>query len=378
MCPLAGERTQALARASKASTRVSSTLRSKRPTFRPDAGATVNPDWTVIDGLQYSAWSREIFEQMHEGGLNAVHVTIAYHENTRETLTRFGEWNQRFEAYPDLIRPVYEPADIDRAKVEGRIGIIFGAQNCSPIEDEIRLVEVMRRLGLMIMQLTYNNQSLLACGCYEEEDSGLTRFGQQVIREMNRVGMVVDMSHSAERSTLEAIDYSEQPVIISHANPSHFHPALRNKSDKVLDAVAANEGLLGFSLYPFHLKDGPQCTLESFADMVAWTAERMGVNRIGFGSDLCQAQPQSVLEWMRVGRWSKVMDYGEGSASDAGWPEPLSWFADNRDFPGIVSALRSKGFSEEELGLIMGSNWVDLLTRVAQLPYGLMESGAEP
>ena len=130
----------------------------------------------------------------------------------------------------------------------------------------------------------------------QEEDSGLTRFGQQVIREMNRVGMVVDMSHSAERSTLEAINYSEQPVIISHANPSHFHPALRNKSDKVLDAVAANEGLLGFSLYPFHLKDGPQCTLESFADMVAWTAERMGVNRIGFGSDLCQAQPQSVLE----------------------------------------------------------------------------------
>ena len=338
----------------------------------------MNPDWTVIDGLQYSAWSREIFEQMHEGGLNAVHVTIAYHENTRETLTRLGEWNQRFETYPDLIRPVYEPADIDRAKAEGRIGIIFGAQNCSPIEDEIRLVEVMRRLGLMIMQLTYNNQSLLACGCYEEEDSGLTRFGQQVIREMNRVGMVVDMSHSAERSTLEAIDYSEQPVIISHANPSHFHPALRNKSDKVLDAVAANEGLLGFSLYPFHLKDGPQCTLESFADMVAWTADRMGVNRIGFGSDLCQAQPQSVLEWMRVGRWSKVMDYGEGSANNAGWPEPLSWFADNRDFPGIVNALREKGFSEEELGLIMGGNWLDLLKRVAQSPSASLESGAEP
>ena len=114
----------------------------------------MKPDWTVIDGLQYSAWSREIFEQMHEGGLNAVHVTIAYHENTRQTLTRFGEWNQRFEAYPNLIRPVYEPADIGRAKAEGRMGIIFGAQNCSPIEDEIRLVEVMRRLGLMIMQLT--------------------------------------------------------------------------------------------------------------------------------------------------------------------------------------------------------------------------------
>ena len=176
----------------------------------------MNPEWLVIDGLQYSAWSREIFEQMREGGLDAVHVTIAYHENTRETLTRLGEWNQRFESYPDLIRPVYQPTDIAKAKAEGRVGIIFGAQNCSPIEDEIRLVEVMRRLGLMIMQLTYNNQSLLACGCYEEEDSGLTRFGKQVIAEMNRVGMVVDMSHSAERSTLEAVDCSAQPLSLIH------------------------------------------------------------------------------------------------------------------------------------------------------------------
>ena len=196
----------------------------------------------------------------------------------------------------------------------------------------------------MIMQLTYNNQSLLACGCYEE-----ARQRPDPIRAAGRSrdepGRHGDR-HVTQRGALhlEAIDYSEQPVIISHANPSHFHPALRNKSDKVLDAIAANEGLLGFSLYPFHLKDGPQCTLEGFADMVAWTADRMGIERIGFGSDLCQAQPQSVLEWMRTGRWSKVMDYGEGSSSNAGWPDPLNWFADNRDFPGIVAALREKVF----------------------------------
>lgn len=327
----------------------------------------MHADWIVVDGLQYSAWSREIFEQMRQGGLNAVHVTIAYHENTRETLTRMGEWNSRFEAMSDLIRPVREPEDILKAKREGRIGIIFGAQNCSPIEDEIRLIEIMRQLGLMIMQLTYNNQSLLACGCYEDEDSGLTRFGKQVIREMNRVGMVIDMSHSAERSTLEAIDYSEQPVIISHANPSHFHPARRNKSNNVIDAIAANEGLMGFSLYPFHLKSGPDCTLEDFCDMVVWTAERLGVNRIGFGSDLCQNQPQSVLEWMRNGRWSKTTDYGEGSSGNAGWPDSLSWFKDNRDFPGIAQALSVRGFSDQEMAQIMGGNWIELLQRVASI-----------
>lgn len=312
----------------------------------------------TIDGLQYSNWSREIFEQMHAGGVSAVHATLVYHENTRETLSRFGDWNRRFEQHSDLIMPVYEAEDIRRAQESNRVGVFFGAQNCSPIEDDIDMIEVMRRLGLMIMQLTYNNQSLLAAGCYEAEDSGVSRFGRQAIAEMNRVGMIIDMSHSSERSTLDAIELSSRPVIISHANPASFHPAKRNKSDTVLKAIAESGGLLGFSVYPFHLKDGPDCTLESFCNMVADTAELMGIDHIGIGTDLCQGQPQSVLDWMRNGRWSKEMDFGEGNKNNAGWPRPLSWFKDNRDFPAIIEGLRRKGFSEGEVEKIMGRNWL--------------------
>ncbi|WP_208644197.1 dipeptidase [Vreelandella andesensis] len=317
----------------------------------------------TVDGLQYSNWSREIFEQMREGGVDAVHATLVYHETLRETLTRIGEWNRRFEAHSDLIMPVQAPGDIQRARDAGKVGIFFGAQNCSPIEDDIDMVAVLRQLGLLIMQLTYNNQSLLACGCYESEDSGITRFGRQVIREMNRVGMVIDMSHSSERSTLEAIEISERPVIISHANPSFFQDAKRNKSDKVLKAIAENDGLLGFSAYPFHLKNGPDCTLEDYCDMIARTVDMMGIEHVGLGTDLCQNQPTSVLEWMRNGRWSKEMDYGEGSANNAGWPKPLAWLRDSRDFPNLIEGLRAKGFAEQEVARIMGRNWVELLER---------------
>lgn len=325
----------------------------------------MSQEMLIVDGLQYSNWSREIFEQMREGGVDAVHATLVYHETTRETLTRLGEWNRRFEAHGDLIMPVFEAGDIERARDAGRVGIFLGAQNCSPIEDDIDMVEVMRRLGLLIMQLTYNNQSLLACGCYEAEDSGVTRFGRQVIREMNRVGMVIDMSHSGERSTLDAVDISERPVIISHANPSSFHPAKRNKSDRVLRAIAESDGLLGFSAYPFHLKNGPDCSLEDYCDMIARTADLMGIEHIGIGTDLCQAQPTSILEWMRNGRWSKDMDYGEGSKADAGWPRPLAWLRDSRDFPNLVAGLRQRGFTDDEVARIMGRNWVELLTRAA-------------
>jgi len=318
-------------------------------------------DLIVIDGLQYSNWNRAIFQQLKEGGVTMVHVTVVYHEQIRETLLRIGEWNRQFELHHDLIMPVKNTSDIRLAKKLGKVGIMFGAQNCSPIEDDIGMVEIMRELNLMIMQLTYNNQSLSACGCYEAEDSGVTRFGKQVIKEMNRVGMVVDMSHSAERSTLEAIEISERPIVISHANPNSFHQAKRNKSDTVLKALGESGGLLGFSLYPFHLKNGPDCSLDDFCDMVANTADLMGIDHIGIGTDLCQEQPLSVLEWMRNGRWSKEMDYGEGSKANADWPRPLSWFRDSRDFPNITKGLQNRGFRTEDIAKVMGMNWLNLL-----------------
>lgn len=312
----------------------------------------------IIDGLQYSNWSEAVFRQLREGGVDAVHVTICYHETFRETVANLERFNGWFERHPELIRPAYSAADIRAAKAEGRTAIVFGLQNCSPIEDDIGLVEILHRLGIRFMQLSYNNQSLLATGCYEAEDPGITRMGRQVIREMNRVGMVVDMSHSAERSTLEAIEISERPIAITHANPSFWHDGLRNKSGTVLEALAQSGGMLGFSLYPHHLKDKSDCTLESFCEMVARTAELMGADKLGIGSDLCVDQPDSVVEWMRNGRWTKELDFGEGSAAAAGFPAQPAWFRDNRDFMTIADGLSAAGFSEAEVAGIMGGNWL--------------------
>ncbi len=312
----------------------------------------------LIDNLQYANWSEKIFRQMQEGGVTAVHVTIAYHETFRETVANVETWNRWFERFPELIFHGRTGDDVRRAKTEGRTAIFFGFQNPSPIEDDIGLVEIWHSLGARFMQLTYNNQSLLATGCYEAEDQGVTRMGRQVIREMNRVGLVVDMSHSAERSTLEAIEISERPIAITHANPAFWHPARRNKSNEVLRALGQAGGMLGFSMYPHHLKDKSDCTLASFCEMIARTADLIGVNNIGLGSDLCQDQPDSVVEWMRMGRWSKQIDYGEGSANDAGFPPMPEWFKDNRHFGNIATGLLEYGFSEADTAGVMGENWL--------------------
>jgi len=310
-----------------------------------------------IDNLQYCNWSREIFEFNRAAGLDAVHVTIVYHEDYDELLVEIKKWEKLFSDNSDLIFQGKDYNDIEKANLEKKTAIFFGFQNCSPIEDDINLVEKVHNLGCRFMQLTYNNQSLLATGCYEKIDSGVTNFGREAIKEMNRVGVVVDMSHSAEKSTFDAIELSDKPIAITHANPSFWHPAKRNKSNDLLKTLSESGGMLGLSLYPHHLKDNTNCTIESFCEMVAKTADIMDNKNIGIGSDLCLNQPDSIVEWMRNGTWSKSKNYGEGSKNKPGFPNQPEWFQDARGFENIENGLKKIGFSDIETHGILGNNW---------------------
>jgi len=310
-----------------------------------------------IDNLQYCNWSRDIFQINREANLDAVHVTLVYHENYDEFIQRTKEWNKFFNENSDLIFLGRSFKDIEKANSEKKTAIFFGFQNCSPIEDDITLIEKVYEHGCRFMQLTYNNQSLLATGCYEKNDSGVTNFGREAIKEMNRVGIVIDMSHSAEKSTFDAIEISEKPIAITHANPSFWFKAIRNKSNDLLKALASSGGMLGLSLYPHHLKNGSNCTLENFCEMIARTAEIMETKNIGIGSDLCINHPDSVVEWMRNGRWAKNKNYGEGSKNKPGFPKQPDWFLDARGFNNIEAGLKKVGFNEDERNGILGNNW---------------------
>ena len=310
-----------------------------------------------IDNLQYCKWSREVFQINREAGLDAVHVTLVYHEDYDEFINITKEWNKHFSENSDLIFLGKTFKDIEKAKIDKKTAIFFGFQNCSPIEDDIELFQKVYDHGCRFMQLTYNNQSLLATGCYEKNDGGVTNFGREAIKEMNRLGIVIDMSHSAEKSTFDAIEISEKPIAITHANPSFWHNALRNKSNKLLKALSQSGGMLGLSLYAHHLKDSTNCKLDSFCEMAAKTCEIMGVKNVGIGSDLCLNQPDSVVEWMRNGTWSKRKNYGEGSKKKPGFPKQPDWFMDARGFKNLESGLKKVGFSIEEVNDILGNNW---------------------
>lgn len=304
-----------------------------------------------IDALQYCNWSRQIFEEWRIGGLDAVHVTVGYHEDFAELVHELKRWDARFREHGDLIMLGCSGRDVRKARSMGKTAVFFGVQNPAPIGSDLGMLAICHRLGLRFIQLTYNLQSLCGAGWQETEDSGLTRFGRQVVAEMNRLGMVIDLSHAGERTTLDGIEASARPVTVTHANPRWWRETNRNLPDTVIRALAASGGMLGFSLYPHHLSGGSECTLQSFCEMTARVAEVMGPEKLGIGSDLCQGQPDSVVQWMRDGRWTY-------QPSDAVFPDQPVWFRSNRDWDGIAAGLYAVGFSKPEVEGILGENWL--------------------
>ena len=308
---------------------------------------------TLIDGLQYCNWSREIFLQMRQGGMSAVHATVSYHDGFRDTVRNLVEWNWRFRDHADLILPGRSAEDIVAAKASGRTAIFLGLQNPMPIEDDLGLIEILHKLGIRIMQLTYNNQSLLGSGWMEPVDGGVTRMGREVIAEMNRLGMAIDMSHSGERTTLEAMELSTRPIAVTHANPSWWRQTDRNKSAAVIKALGETGGMLGLSIYPHHLRDGGATALHEFCAMAGEVATMIGIDKIGIGSDLCQGQPDNVLQWMREGRWTRPAP----PSAKVAFPAQPAWFRDNRDFAGLAVGLKSAGFRARDIAKVLGENW---------------------
>ncbi len=179
-------------------------------------------DLLVVDGLQINNWDRKVLEELRAGGVTGVNATCAVWDGPTDTLGAVAQWYQLAADNKDIVTLAETSEDIRAAKRDNRIAVLLGFQNSSPFGDDYRMVEIFHRLGVRVAQLTYNIQNLAGGACYDEHDSGLTAFGRIMVAEMNRVGMLVDLSHVGNRTCLDAIDASEKPVAITHSNPTWF------------------------------------------------------------------------------------------------------------------------------------------------------------
>ena len=321
----------------------------------------ISEDIILIDGLEYCNWNRKLFENAHQAGITAIHATLVYWENTEESFAKIKYWNDLFKEHYDIITHAKKTEDIFQAKKNNKLAIIFGFQNSAPIANDIFLVEKFFKEGLRFMQLTYNNQTPLAGGCFEPKDSGVSRFGKAVIEEMNRLGMIVDLSHAGKQTCIDAIDFSSKPVAISHANPSFFHKSIRNIDSDVLQKLAKKNGFIGLSLYPYHLKNLGNCKVEEFCSMIKELINLIGEDNIGIGSDLCLNWPDEIVMWMRNGKWTKKIDYGESKDNNPKWPELPNWYSKPSDLKNLFISMCENNISEKVATKIVGENWLSFM-----------------
>ena len=314
---------------------------------------------TVVDGLQINNWDRKVLEELHRGGVTGVNATCAVWEGPTETLRAVADWMAFARANRDLAVLARDTDEIRRAKREHRVAVLLGFQNTSPFGDDYRLVEAFHTLGVRVAQLTYNIQNLVGGSCYDPADSGLTPFGGHVIDEMNRVGMLVDLSHVGNRTCRDAIDRSATPVAVTHANPTWFVDSPRNKPDEVIDALVARDGVIGCCLYP-NVAGGEHTTRDQFCQMVARLVERVGPGHVAIGSDCTRNWSQDFVAWLRNGRWRPP----EAAAAEPQWPVWPQWFSGPADFPALTEGLLAAGLDDAAVAGVLGENWLRLFSRV--------------
>lgn len=310
---------------------------------------------------------RSFLERALGAGLTAMNVTLGIAgvgmglDNFRSMLMTIHGHLCYFELEEDRLLHVLTADDILRAKGEGKLGIIFGCQGlASKIEDDPSLLRILHRLGLRIAQLTYNERSSLGCGCLERHDAGLTQLGRVCIREMNHLGLLVDLAHAGERTSLDVLDLSAAPVIVSHANVRALCDNPRNLTDAQIRALAARDGVVGITAYsPFcETKPGVRPTLNAVIDHMVYVADLVGVQHVGIGSDFFEGESEVRFErFFRVRYPEVIRQYTLETVYVEGFDGVAC-------FPRLTEGLLRRGLTEEEVRKILGENFLRVFRKV--------------
>lgn len=312
----------------------------------------------VVDGLNISRFDRAVFEDMRRGGVTAANCTCSIWENFRESMDQIARWQQHFRDHADLITPVRTAADIRRAHAEGRTGIILGWQNLSGIEDRLDYLGLFKALGVGVMQIAYNTQNWVGTGCYERHDGGLSEFGHEVIAEMNRLGILCDLSHVGAKTSEDVILASKQPVAYTHCLPAGLKAHPRNKSDAQLRFIADRGGFVGVTMFPPFLARGTASTVDDYVQAIEYVIDLVGEEQVGIGTDFTQGWGPEFFDWITrdKGRARKLTEFGEILN-----PQGLRTIG---EFPNLTAAMQRRGWSETRIRRVMGENWVRVLGEV--------------
>lgn len=308
-------------------------------------------------------WDLEILARYKRAGFTFVSLTLQdwppTFDGTRQCIERFKEIAAE---HADWLTFGSSLAEIDRARSEGRLALGLNSQETRPIGEDLSRIEALYEVGVRHMLLAYNVRNLVADGCAEIADAGLSNFGRQLVREMNRVGMIVDCAHTGRRSSLEAIELSERPVIFSHSNVYSICPHIRNVQDDQIRACAGGDGVIGIVGIGAFLGD-VQARTEIFFRHIDYVAALVGPEHVGLGTDFVNVFP--VKDHLHT--WETFDTTHTKSWPDPAhaWPNPSSALIPVEDsycfrpeqLVELVAIMLAHGYSAEAIRGILGGNF---------------------
>lgn len=321
----------------------------------------------VFDGLTYLCDGTS--SELTAGGVNATNITVpSFEDDWSETCQNISTWLARCRDSQTPWVLIESAADFDRTGNAGAVGIVIGWQNMRPIGDSLDRIGFFHKLGVRIMQPTYNYRNMMGNGCLEPHDEGLSELGRQAVHIMNELGIAIDVSHVGERTTLDVIEVSEHPVLATHANAHALAPLPRNKSDQAIKRLAEKGGIIGASIYGPLLWDGESKhppTLDDYIAHVEHIVDIAGIEQVGFGTDF----PAVSEEWKVYAgpetprTWDAIVDYAEvfGHSTAATYPQGVDTQA---DFPVITAAMLRRGWSEMDVRAYLGGNFRRVLGEI--------------
>lgn len=317
----------------------------------------------VIDGLYPIKPMAELLPSIRAGGVSAIHVTVGIHESFRQACERIQTWLDFLDRNSADVAHGRSAADVEAARAAGKIAVIFGFQNSVAVEDDPRLLRVFKELGVRIAQVTYNERNLMGDGCTERQNSGLSDLGLEFVAEMNRLNLLIDLSHAGEMTARDVIEASTAPVAITHANARALCDVPRNFSDDVIVAAARTGGVIGVCAFPGFVssKPGAEQTVDDVIDHIDHISNLVGVEHVGVGTDLVDGKTEADYR-TPDGQLGKGRHVYKASAYPE-WP----WIYAIRsvaEWPRLTEGLVARGYSDDAIRGILGENLLRLYRHV--------------
>lgn len=329
-----------------------------------DHASILHSNSIVIDAVCPLLTDPKYLDWYREGGVTAVAPTVGSTGDARTTLSRLAPWHRLLRERDDLLLVRYA-RDVEIAKESGRLGIILHFQGTDPLEDDLDLVDMFKTLGVGIVQLTYNVRNRVGDGCEEKSDAGLSRFGVRLVQRLNEARVIVDCSHTGLRTSLEAIEHSSAPVILSHSNVASVHATPRNVPDELIDAIARSGGVIGIAGFPGLVAAADAPSLDHFIAHIDAVVERAGVAHVGLGIDYYLGQSGVATD--EVARRDYDEAIRKGIWSTAYPPPPHRYPAGietPRTLPNLTRRLLERGYREPDVDKILGGNWLRVMRTV--------------